>query len=44
MTQEELDIEFIKLVIGDNVKQLNKLHYERMKEKKKKSKMRSFNR
>lgn len=34
MTQEELDIEFIKLVIGDNVKQLNKLHYERMKEKK----------
>lgn len=33
MTQEEPDIEFIKLVIGDNVKQLNKLHYERMKEK-----------
>lgn len=33
MAQEEPDIEFIKLVIGDNVKQLNKLHYERMKGK-----------
>lgn len=28
-TKEEPDIEFIKLVIGDNVKELNKLHYER---------------
>ena len=33
MAREEPDIEFIKLVIGDNVKQLNKLHYERMKGK-----------
>lgn len=32
-TKEEPDIEFIKLVIGDNVKQLNKLHYERKKSK-----------